>query len=194
MSDRKIRTNTTTITQIAFFAALQCVVSPFSMVFPFSPVPISLATLMLYLSAYILGKNKSVISCGIYLLIGAVGMPVFSGFTGGIGKVLGPTGGYMLGYLFLVWISSFFIERWSVRGRNRKAVSYLMQGVGMVMGTMVCYLCGSFWLAYQSQMSIGAALIAGVIPFIPGDIVKIIIGMFLGSTIRKRLLRVGMIE
>ena len=73
---------TNTLTKIALMAALQCIVSPFAIVFPFSPVPISLATLMLYLSAYILGKRNAVISCGIYLLIGLAGLPVFSGFTG----------------------------------------------------------------------------------------------------------------
>lgn len=185
MSNRRKNVKTITITQIALFSALQCVISPFAILFPFSPVPISLATLMLYLSAYILGKNKSIISCGIYLLIGLVGLPVFSGFTGGIGKVVGPTGGYMLGYLFLVLISGWFIERWTQ--------NYFMQGLGMVLGTAVCYLFGSLWLAYQAQMSIKAALAAGAFPFIPGDVVKIIIGVLIGNNIRKRLVKAGML-
>ena len=202
MSNIRKKSNTTTITQIALFAALQCVISPFAIVFPFSPVPISLATLMLYLSAYILGKNKTVISCGIYLLIGFVGLPVFSGFTGGIGKILGPTGGYMLGYLFLVYISGWFIETWSVgsikRGLSEKwhwkyYVNYLMQGIGMVLGTVVCYLFGSMWLAYQSNMNIASALTVGALPFIPGDVVKILIGVLVGAAMRKRLVKAGML-
>lgn len=186
------RTNiikTAAITQIALIAALQCIISPFAIVFPFSPVPISFATLMLYLSVYILGKKKSIISCGIYLLIGLVGLPVFSGFAGGIGRVIGPTGGYMLGYLFLVFISGWFIEKWNQNSMH----NYIMHGVGMVIGTAVCYLLGSFWLSYQADMSIMAAITAGMIPFIPGDLVKIIIGIFVGVNIRKKLTKAGML-
>lgn len=204
-SDRE-KNKTTTITQIALFTALQCVISPFAIVFPFSPVPISLATLMLYLSVYILGKNKSTISCGIYLLIGAVGLPVFSGFTGGVGKVLGPTGGYMLGYLFLVWVSGCFIEKWgggkrisSAENKNGKGynrysyVNCMMQVMGMVLGTAVCYLFGSMWLAYQSKLGISAALTVGVLPFIPGDMIKIVLSVITGSNVRKRLIRAGVL-
>lgn len=170
------------ITKISLVAALLCVISPFAIVFPFSPVPVSLATLMLYLSVYIVGKRDAVISCGIYLLIGLVGIPVFSGFTGGIGKVLGPTGGYMIGYLFLVFISGWFVERWN---------NYLMQGIGMTLGTAVCYLFGSLWLAYQAGMNFKAAIGVGAIPFIPGDVVKIVIGVIAGNAVRKRLLKAG---
>ena len=170
-------------------------------------MPLSLATLILYLSTYILGKKSSVISCGIYLLIGLVGIPVFSGFTGGIGKVLGPTGGYMLGYLFLVYISGCFIEKWNdgssgkmaadrsndSRGRWRHYSNYLMQGLGMILGTAVCYLFGSLWLSFQSGTEFLTALTIGVIPFMPGDILKITAGIFVGSNIRKRLKKAGVL-
>lgn len=193
---------TNTITQIALMAALQCIISPFAIVFPFSPVPISLATLMLYLSAYILGKKNAVLSCGIYILIGLVGLPVFSGFSGGIGKVLGPTGGYLIGYLALTYISGRFVEKWSVGiGKNGAAsgsgwgryFGYFMQGFGMLLGTAVCYLFGSLWLAYQSSIGLGAALAAGALPFIPGDIVKIVVGVLVGSAVRKRLVKAGVV-
>ena len=189
-TERKRNIHTTVITQIALMAALQCIISPFALTFPFSPVPVSLATLMLYLSVYILGKKNAVISCGIYLLIGLVGLPVFSGFTGGIGKVLGPTGGYMLGYLFLVYITGVVVDKWSGAGNY---INYLMQGFGMFLGTAVCYLFGSLWLAYQSQMSVGTALMTGAFPFIPGDLVKIIIGVLVGNNIRKRMLKAGVL-
>ena len=175
--------NTNTLTKIALMAALLCIISPFAVVFPFSPVPISLATLMLYLSVYILNKKHAVISCGIYLLIGLVGIPVFSGFTGGIGKVLGPTGGYLIGYITLVFISGWFIEKWN---------GSIMQGVGMAVGTAVCYLIGSLWLSYQAGIEFSVALSIGTLPFIPGDIVKIIAGVIIGTAMRKRLVKVGM--
>lgn len=184
MRDERKKTNTTTITQIALFSALLCIISPFALVFPFSPVPISLATLMLYISVYILGTRNAVISCGIYLLIGLVGIPVFSGFTGGIGKVLGPTGGYLIGYLFLVFISGWFVEKWSGR---------VMQGIGMALGTAVCYFFGSMWLASQAGMEFVAAIAVGVIPFIPGDVVKLFVGVISGNAIRRRLARAGIL-
>lgn len=184
MSNRSKKTNTTTITQVALVSALQCVVSPFAIVFPFSPVPVSFATLMLYISVYILGKKKGVVSCLVYLLIGLAGIPVFSGFTGGVGKLLGPTGGYMTGYLFLVFIAGWFVEKWNSR---------IIQGIGMLLGTLACYFFGSLWLAYQAGMSLAAAFYSGVLPFVPGDVIKIVIGVIVGSHIKKRLIKAGVL-
>lgn len=175
---------TNTLTKIALMAALQCIISPFAIAFPISPVPMSLATLMLYLSVYILGKKHATISCGIYLLIGLVGIPVFSGFTGGAGKLLGPTGGYLIGYLALTWISGWCVEKWS---------TYRLQGLGLAIGTVVCYLFGTLWLAYQAGMDFVAALGVGVLPFIIGDVVKIVIGVVVGNAIRKRLVKAGVV-
>jgi len=165
-------------------AALQCIISPFAITFPISPVPMSLATLMLYLSVYILDKKHATISCGIYLLIGLVGLPVFSGFTGGAGKLLGPTGGYLIGYLALVYISGWFVDKWN---------SSWFQAIGIALGTFVCYLFGSLWLANQAEMDMMVALGVSVLPFIPGDIVKIVIGVIAGKAVKKRLVRTGML-
>ena len=198
-----MRMKTSRLTKIALMAALLCVISPFAITFPFSPVPISLATLMLYLCIYILGRHDAVISCAIYLLIGLAGIPVFSGFTGGIGKVLGPTGGYLIGYLFLVYIGGWFVEKWSHSSKNgnlRKEetrsyrhLNYLMQGIGMILGTAICYLFGSLWLSYQLNMNFTTALSVGVLPFVLGDILKIVVGVVVGVSVRKRLAKAGMI-
>ena len=96
------KNKTKEITLIALMAAVMCILGPISLAIPISPVPISLGTLAIYLASYLLGMKRGTISCLIYLLIGIVGLPVFTGFTGGIGKVMGPTGGYMIGYIFLV--------------------------------------------------------------------------------------------
>ena len=175
---------TNTLTKIALMAALQCIISPFAIAFPISPVPMSLATLMLYLSVYILGKKHATISCGIYLLIGLVGLPVFSGFSGGAGKLLGPTGGYLIGYLALTWIGGWCVEKWS---------GYWLQGLGVLIGTAVCYLFGTVWLSYQAGMDFVAALGIGVLPFVVGDVVKIVVGVVVGNVIRKRLVKAGMV-
>lgn len=198
-----MRIKTSRLTKIGLMAALLCIISPFAITFPFSPVPISLATLMLYLCVYILGKCDAVISCAIYLLIGLVGIPVFSGFTGGLGKVLGPTGGYLIGYLFLVYISGWFVEKWSQGSKcgNLKKeetglhcnLNYFMQGIGMILGTVVCYFFGSLWLSYQADMEFMVALSVGVLPFILGDIIKIFVAVVIGSSVRRRLSRAGML-
>lgn len=166
--------------------AVLCIIGPITLAIPISPVPISLATLAIYFAVYILGMKKGTISCLLYLFIGFVGLPVFSSFTGGVGKLFGPTGGYLIGYIFMAVISGFFIEKWQ---KNR-----YMQILGMVLGTIVCYLFGTIWLSMQAGMSFLAALGVGVVPFILGDMVKIVAASIAGSEIRKRLIRAGLCE
>ena len=100
-----------TIALIGLMTAVICVISPFSIPIPISPVPITLSIFAIYLSLFALGMTKGFLSCVIYLCLGLAGVPVFAGFTCGAGKLLGPTGGYLLGYLFLALIAGFFIER-----------------------------------------------------------------------------------
>ena len=90
------------LTLVGVMTAVTCILGPFSIPLPFSPVPISFTNLAVYLTVYVLGMKFGTISFITYLLLGAVGLPVFSAFTGGIGKLAGPTGGYLIGY------SSFF--------------------------------------------------------------------------------------
>lgn len=173
-----------TISLVGLMTALICVLGPLSIPLPFSPVPISLTNLAIYFTVYVIGTKRGTLSYLIYLLIGFVGLPVFSAFTGGPGKLLGPTGGYLIGFIFMALISGFFIEKWP--GKRYLHVA------GMVIGTAVCYLFGTIWLAYQAGMSFPAALAAGVIPFLPGDLAKIIIAMLLGPQINKKLKAFGL--
>ncbi len=178
-------TKTLTLTLIALMAAVTCILGPLSISIPISPVPISFTNLAIYLTVMILGWKKGTISYLIYLLIGLVGVPVFSAFTSGPAKLLGPTGGYLIGFIFLAIISGLFIEK---SGGN-----IFMYILGMVLGTLVCYAFGTIWLAYQANMDFVKALWAGVIPYLPGDAVKIIIGAFAGNEIRKRLIKANLI-
>lgn len=172
-----------TMTLIALMAAVTCVLGPLSFTIPISPVPISLTNLAVYLAVYVLGMKQGTISYLVYLLIGLAGLPVFSSFTGGAGKLFGPTGGYLIGFVFMALICGFFIEKWPTK-------QYL-HFAGMVLGTAVCYLFGTVWLAFQANMGVYAALTAGVIPFLPGDLVKIVIAVIAGSAIRKQLKHIG---
>lgn len=173
------KNSTKQLTLIALMAAVICILGPLSIPLPGELVPISLTNLAIYFILYILGMKCGTISYLIYLLIGLVGVPVFSGFSGGVGKLFGPTGGYLLGFIFLAIIAGIFIDRWPDK--------WYLCLVGMIAGTAVCYLFGTVWLACQAGYSFKAALWAGVIPFIPGDLLKIVLAMLLGSQIRKRL-------
>lgn len=173
----KMGLTTAQMTVAALMTAVMCIFGPMALPLPVSPVPISLTNLVLYFMIYILGTKLSLISLGIYLLLGAVGLPVFSGFAGGLGKLAGPTGGYLLGFVFMTMISGFAVERFPGRP--------VICGAGMILGTAVCYLFGTVWLAGQMSLSFPAALGAGVIPYLPGDAVKIILAVILGPGIRR---------
>ena len=167
------------LTSTALMAAVICVLGPLSI--PIGVVPISFSSLAIFLALYAIGMKYGIISYAVYLLIGLCGVPVFSGFSGGPAKLFGPTGGYLIGFIFMAVISGWFIDRYLEKR--------MMCLLGMILGTLVLYLFGTVWLAYQAELSFMAALAAGVIPFIVGDLAKIGIALFVGPQIRKRLVR-----
>lgn len=175
---------TKTMVIIGVMAAVTCILGPLSIAIPVSPVPISLTNLAAYFSAYVLGMKRGTVSYLIYLLIGLIGIPVFSAFSGGPSKLFGPTGGYLIGFIFMAVICGFFIEKWESK--------LYMHLLGKVLGTAVCYLFGTVWLAFQGHMSFAVALGAGVIPFLPGDFAKIVIALIAGPIIRKQLKKAGL--
>lgn len=162
---------------IGVMTAVLCVIGPFTIPIPFSPVPISFVNLVIYLAAYVLGPEAGTISCLIYMLLGVAGLPVLSGFSGGFGKLAGPTGGYLLMYPFLAWIPGWFLSAFP---RRR-----ILHALGMVLGLAICYGCGTLWLAAQLGISFAAALAVGVLPYLPGDAVKIGAALFVGPKLRR---------
>lgn len=176
-------TKTTNLTLIALMTAVICILGPLSIVIPVSPVPITFANLAIFFTAILLGWKKGTISCLLYLFIGFIGVPVFSFFSAGPGKLLGPTGGYLIGYVFLALIAGYFVDKYP-----GKVYMYI---IGMVLGSIVLYTLGTAWLAYQGNMTFDAALLAGVIPYLPGDIIKIIIAAIIGPAVKKQIVRAG---
>lgn len=176
--------STKTLTLIGVMTAVICIMGPLSIQLPISPVPISLGTLAIYFTIYVLGMKKGTISCCVYLLTGFVGIPVFTAFTSGPAKLLGPTGGYLIGYIFMALICGFVVDK-----TNNTLLCFL----GMLLGTAVLYLFGTVWLAHQAKRTFMEALAAGVLPFILGDLAKIIVAMIAGGQIKKRLRRAGLI-
>ena len=178
------------MTLTGLMAAVLCVLGPVSLVIGVSPVPISLGTLAVCLAAAVLGPRLGTLSCLLYLLLGLAGLPVFTGYTGGAGKLMGPTGGYLIGYLPLALTAGFAAARPGRGGWRRQAAA----AAGMALGTLVLCLVGTLWLAYGSGMGFYEALWAGVIPFIPGDLVKMAAAALLGTTLRARLIRAGLLD
>lgn len=173
----KNKRNIFDLTMIALMAAVLCILGPLSL--PIGPIPISLATLVIYVTVVFLGMVKGTISCLLYLCIGLIGLPVFSGFSGGPGKMFGPTGGYLFGYLVLALIAGFFVDRFKE--------SRVMYAVGMVVGTAVMYAIGTVWLAYQMHLGPIAAMSAGVFPFLIGDAGKIALAVIFAPMIKSQM-------
>ena len=149
------------LTLVALMAAILCIIGPF--VIPIGMVPMSLTNMVIYLTIIILDKKRATISVGIYLLIGFVGIPVFAGFTGGAGKLLGPTGGYLLGYLVLSWIAGMILEIFDKTEHKKDSVGTsfdkvykgnykIKQVLALVIGTISLYFIGTLWLMLQSKL------------------------------------------
>ena len=171
-------TNIKMITFTALMAAVFCILGPLAI--PIGPVPITLGVICVYLCVYALGMNMGSIACILYILLGLVGLPVFSGFAGGPAKLFGPTGGYIVGYVFMALVSGWFIDRFSVK-------KIYMQILGMILGLVVLYAFGTVWFVFQMQVTFAEALSMCVIPFVAFDLIKIGLALLFGNTIRKAL-------
>ena len=175
-----MRISVQTMAVTALATAVICVLSPFTILLPVSPVPVSLSIFAIYIAVYAVGMKWGLCATALYLLIGLVGVPVFSSFSGGAGKLFGPTGGYLIGYLLVALLAGLFIDKWENRG---------LHVVGMILGTAACYLLGTLWLSVSAHLGIKVALAAGVIPFLPADAVKIAVAVLIGPKLRRALMK-----
>lgn len=165
---------------VAVMAAVMCVFAPLSI--PMGAVPLSLATLVVYLDGALLGKAKGCAAVVVYIFIGLVGVPVFSGFIGGFAAVSGITGGYIIGYIPCAYITALFTQRFGGR--------LWAMAVGMALGTAALYAFGTAWYTLFTGAEPMAALAACVVPFLAGDAVKIAAACALAAPLRKKLLLV----
>ncbi|MCI5937014.1 MAG: biotin transporter BioY [Eubacterium sp.] len=180
MKEKQAALDIKNLTLIALFVAVTCVLAPFSI--PIGPVPISLTNLVIYFELYLLGWKKGVISYVVYLLIGLVGLPVFSGFTGGVGKLAGPTGGYLIGFIFMTIVCGIFIEKFH---------SFFLQLLGMILGTAVAYAFGTAWFCISTGTGVMAALALCVFPFIIGDLVKMVLAGLVAPKVAAQVKKIG---
>ena len=174
--------STRTLTLTALLTAMLCILGPVTL--PLGPVPLSLTTALLMGMALLLGARRALLCCAVYLLLGTLGLPVFSGFTGGAGALLGPTGGFLLGYLPLSLICGLACEKTNSRP---------LQALAFALGTLLLYLLGTAWYAWQAGADFSAALAVCVLPFIPGDALKITAVLSCGHAIKRRLKKAGLV-
>ena len=143
---------------------------------PVGPVPIVLQNMFVFLAGLLLGSRWGLASVGVYLLAGACGLPVFAGGMGGIGRIIGPTGGYLIGYLPAVFIIGTISEKGAAR------ISFDM--VAMVFGTVFLYACGLTWLKTLTGMPWSKTLAVGMYPFLVGDALKIVAAAAIAKALR----------
>lgn len=173
------RSKTYDLVYISIFVVLMAICSWISI--PLT-IPVTLQTFGIFAAIGLLGGKRGTIAVLIYILLGLVGVPVFSGFTGGPGIILGTTGGYIIGFLFtalLMW----GMER--IFGR-----STFILALSMVLGLIVCYAFGTVWFmaVYASSSgSVGIMAVLGwcVFPFILPDILKIVLALILTRRLAK---------
>ncbi len=148
---------------------------------PIGPVPIVLSSLFVLLSGLLLGSRWGLISMGLYLFIGAIGIPVFAGGKGGFAHFFGPTGGYLFGYVLSAWVTGLISER------SRHSPAW--QVIAVLAGSLTIYSIGVPWLKMTTNLSWPKAFIAGMIPFLIGDAVKGTAAFLLARSTRPVLIR-----
>lgn len=175
----------------AVMAAVMCVIAPISI--PIGPISITGGTLAIYLTTYLLGGVWGTLSTLVYLLVGFVGLPVFSNYMGGASRLVGPTGGYLVGYLPMALLAGFVVElalrRLGDQGKAKQILAVVLQFLGMVLATAVLYAFGTAWYCVQAGVGLQKALGACVFPFIPFDLIKITIALLIGVPVRRGLER-----
>lgn len=186
---RNIKVRLQTMTLCAFFAAVMCVLSLVAI--PVGTVPLTLSLVGVMLAPAVLGFSRGMISVLLYLLIGMAGVPVFSGFQGGISALLSPKGGYILSYpIVALFVGAFlrFLERDFFGHRLPRSFS---ASIACVISLVPCYLFGTFVYSLVCNVDFSTALKLCVLPFLPIDFIKCILVGFLSQKIKRMFSREG---
>ena len=161
----------------AFGAAIIAVLAQITIPLPL--IPITGQTLAVGLIVTILGKKNGSLAVLLYILLGAIGLPVFSGFSGGLGVLVGPTGGYIVGFLVQAYIMGVYMEKFGV--------NYTHSMIANLIGMVITLAFGATWLKIAADYSWTAAIMAGVVPFIIVGIIKAAAAAWIGVIVRNRL-------
>lgn len=172
MTSKNRKFETKNMILIALFTALMAITAIISIPLPFSPVPITLVTLTVLLAGSLLGPRFATAASGLYLALGAIGLPVFHNMTGGMGILAGPTGGFLVGYLLIAltfgWLSRVKppVKEWTPK------VETAWLALAALVASFICYIPGILWYVHLYQVPASAAIASCVLPFIPGDLAK----------------------
>ncbi len=166
------------ITDIVFTALFVAVIVVCSqIIIPLGQIPVTLQMVGVFLSASVLGAKWSSVSVAIYILLGIVGLPVFSGFSSGLGYLLGPTGGYIIGFFFTALVVGFITEK---LGKSTKVLV-----ISMVLGLLVCYVVGITWFCVVMKSDFIYGVLWCVLPYIIPDVIKIVFSVFMVNRLCK---------
>jgi biotin transport system substrate-specific component len=164
--------------RIALLAAVTCVLAFVIIPLPFSPVAVSGQTLGVMLAGLILSGRNAAVSQFVYVLLGIVGLPVFAGGQSGIGVLFGPTGGYIWGFVIGAYIIGKLTESKWKNIWLQKLMALIIGGV------IVIYIFGLFQFMLVMDVSLGKAISLTMLPFLPGDVFKILIAILISQKIR----------
>lgn len=174
--DNRSYSKTTCLVLCGLFAALTAICSYITIPLGFTPIPMNLGTLGVFLAGGLLGRKFGTISIAVYVLMGVVGIPVFAGFQAGIGVLAGPTGGFIIGYIAAAFIIGAAVDRSGTAESGRKVALCIGS---LILGTLICYVLGTFWFMALTGTGLWASLAACIFPFIPADGIKIFAAAFL---------------
>jgi biotin transport system substrate-specific component len=160
------------VARAALLVALTGGLAQISLRIPFSPVPVSLQLFGVFLAGLVLGPAWGGFAIALYLLVGVVGAPVFSNGGAGLGYLLGPTGGYLVGFLLAAVLIGAVVHS-GMEPRSLEAVSLPTVAVGLVLGLGAIYAFGVPWLAFTAGYGIEKAATVGMLLFLPGDALKV---------------------
>lgn len=168
---------TAEMTKMALMVAMNCVSAYIIIPLPFSLSPLALQTLIVNLTGYVLNAKQAFMTMLVYLLVGLAGVPVFTGGSAGPGKLFGPTGGYIIGFLFTAVFLAYF------KGEKYSFKRYAL--LGCVIGIPLIYVFGVVQLKLITGMGWDKAIMTGALPFIPLDIVKCLAAAVIAGPINR---------
>lgn len=187
MKQTKIRD----LAYIAVFTAIIAVLAQISIPMP-GGVPFTLQTLAVPLAGVVLGPKRGTLSALLYILLGFVGVPVFTGFTGGPGHILGVTGGFIIAFPLMALLAGWGILYYD--RQNGRARGWIVLYASLIAATLVAYLIGMIWFSVSTKGSMAEAFALCVLPFIVTDIVKIAVTGGLGVLLRRTLIKAHILE
>ena len=166
------------LTQIGLMTAAIAVLAQISIPMP-AGVPMTMQTFAIPLAGILLGARKGTLATLVYILLGAVGLPVFAGFSGGIGILFGITGGFLLSFPIMAFLAG--------KGEESRSIPGL--AAGLILGAVINYIIGMCWFVFAAESNFTVAFTACVLPFIPTAIIKMLMAGFLGRKLRSALIK-----